>query len=70
MRHGADIGEIGDIVQPHRFIRQQTGRHQGQGGILGAADPDLPLEGMSAANTNSIHQKKPLSDPRLIPVIA
>ena len=53
--HGAHIGQAGHIGQGQGLRRQQRRRHQLQGGILGAANGDFPLEGVAAADANSVH---------------
>jgi hypothetical protein len=50
-----DVRQAGNISQDKGFGRKQARDHQGQGGILGAADLDTAIEYLAAANADAIH---------------
>jgi hypothetical protein len=51
-----DVGEVRQVVQGDRVLGQETGRHQRQRRVLGAADRDGSVQGLTAADADSVHQ--------------
>ena len=53
--HGADITDVGDVVQVQRLVGQQAGRHQGQGDILVPSGGDSAPEPTPALDVEVVH---------------
>ena len=55
--HGGDIHQMRQIGQAQGLVGQQTGGHEGQGGVLGPADGnDAPQRG-AADDADLVHEK-------------
>ena len=54
----------GTLRSVSALVGQQAGRHQRQGGVLGAADGDLAGERPAAADADAIHDLSLLYSPR------
>ena len=52
---GADVGQGRHVVKPVHPRGQQRRRDDGQGGVLGPADRNFPVEGHSAFNDDFVH---------------
>ena len=52
---GADVGQGRHVVEPVHPRGQQGGRDDGQGGVLGPADRNFPLQGNAAFNDDFVH---------------
>ena len=55
VRHGPDIGEIGQVGEDQRLGGQKAGGHQRQGGVFGAADRNRAGKRRTTANQNAVH---------------
>ena len=51
-----DIGQMRNVFERQRVVRQQRGDHQRQGGILGAGNRDDATELIAAGNSDTIHE--------------
>ena len=57
LEHGAHILQLGNIQQRHRLGCEECGAQLRQGGVLGARDQHLAMEGASAADQEFVHRK-------------
>ena len=55
LRHRDDIGHARHILNERGLIRQQTRCHNGQHGVLRAADGHRPPQGTAAGNQQLVH---------------
>ena len=50
LRHHARVGDARNVLQVHRLLREEGGRHLGQGRVLGTADAEIPGERFPAGD--------------------
>ena len=53
--HIGDVGQVGHVAEDHGFGGQQSGGHEGQGGVLGAIDPGGSFEPSPAFDGECVH---------------
>ena len=57
LRHGDDVGEQRHVGQHQALVGQHAGRHQRQGRVLGAADRDVAVQRLAAADADPVHAR-------------
>lgn len=55
--HVADVGQVGHAAEGDRVVGQQNPGHEGQGGVLGPVDADLPFEPTPALDHKAVHPR-------------
>src|SRR5450755_4070638 len=53
---GDDVTNLGNVFENDRFIGEQSGSHGGEGGILGATDPNRAHQRITAADYEFVHR--------------
>jgi len=59
LAHRVDVAEPGHALQCRLALGQQARRHDRQGAVLAAADFDLALEALPAADEEAVHDARP-----------
>ncbi len=53
------VGQARNVLEGQRLVGQEARDHQRQGRVLGARNPDGPVERSSADHANAIHVSSP-----------
>ncbi len=55
LQGGGDVLQVRQVADGHRLVGQQGGAEDRQGGVLGAADPDLAVDRPAAGDDQLVH---------------